>query len=105
MGTHSVKQLRFNMEEKIFIGRTNAYYEPNEDSLYVEDTWTWSEDSDDRGFASEVYELNDEAKSELEWWLESQRMNLWQRNHSFNPDCRSSEEVWESLIQNAVLIN
>lgn len=92
------------MEEKIFIGRTNAYYEPNEDSLYIEDTWTWSEDKDDKEFVDEVYELNEDGINELDWWLRCRRMNAYERNHSFNPDMRNMEQVWESLIQNATKV-
>lgn len=92
------------MEERIFIGRTNAYYEPNDDSLYVEDTWTWSEDENDKDFVGDVYELNEDGAKELEWWLRCKRMNEYERNHSFNPDLRNQEKVWDSLITQATRI-
>ena len=43
--------------EKMYIARTAAYFEPNEDDLYVPDLWTWSEDPDDKDFEGDVYEL------------------------------------------------
>lgn len=92
------------MNEKMYIGRTNAYYEPVEESLYIEDTWTWSEDPIDKDFAGEVYELNEEGISELNWWLRCRRMNAYERAHSWNPDTRGIEQVWDSLIKNGTLI-
>lgn len=86
------------MEERIFISRTAAYYGPTEYSLYVEDTWTWSEDENDKDFAGVVYELDDDGVKELEWWLRCRRMNQYEKNHSFNPDLRNQEQVWKSLI-------
>lgn len=86
------------MEERIFIGRTSAFYEPDEDSFYVEDTWTWSEDENDKDFVGDAYELDDDGVKELEWWLQCRRMNQYERNHSFNPDLRNQEQVWNSLI-------
>lgn len=90
--------------DKVYIGRTFEYYDPNEDDLFVSDLWTYSEDKEDKEFAGEVYELNEDAVSELNWWLECRRMNEWQRKNSFNPDMRGPESVWKSLIKQAVRI-
>ena len=89
--------------EKMYIARTAAYFEPDEDDLYVPDLWTWSEDPDDKDFEGDVYELNDEAASELVWWLRCQKMNEWQRRNCFIPDNRRPEEVWESLVEQSVI--
>lgn len=89
--------------EKMYIARTAAYFEPDENDLYVPDLWTYSEDPLDKDFEGDVYELSDDAVLELDWWLTSRRMNQWQRSHSFNPDERNPEEVWESLVQQSVV--
>ena len=86
------------MEERFFIGRTTSYYETNEDVVFVEDTWTWSEDEDDKDFAGEIYELNDVGVSELDWWIRCRQMNQYVINHSFNVDSRNQEQLWSSLI-------
>ena len=87
---------------KMYIGRTMEYYEPDEDSMFVNDLWTYSEDADDKDFAGEVHELSEEAAKELDWWLRCRRMNEWERRNSFNPDMRGPESVWNSLVKQSV---
>ena len=89
---------------EVYIGRTKEYYEPDEDNMFVSDLWTYSEDPEDKDFVGEVYELNEEAVKELDWWLRSRRMNEWQRRNSFNPDMRGPESVWNSLIKQSVKV-
>lgn len=90
-----------------YIGRTSAYYEEEEDSLYVPDYWTWSEDKDDKEFAGDVYELTDEGAAELEYWNECRRMNAYQRNHCFGFRNETREQMWEKLtdLKNGFIVD
>lgn len=87
-------------DDTAYIGRTSAYYDYDDDSVYTPDFWTYSTDPNDKDFAGEVYQLNDEGRRELNWWLRCQRFNEYQRSNSFNPNNNSAEEEWEVLVQN-----
>jgi hypothetical protein len=88
-------------DDTAYIGRTSAYYgDYDDDSFYTPDYWTYSTDPNDKDFAGEVYQLNDEGRRELNWWLRCQRFNEYQRKNSFNPNNNSAEEEWEVLVQN-----
>lgn len=87
----------FYEDDIIYIGRTKEYYDDNDDYLFTPDFWVCSEDPNDKDFAGEVYMLDDEGKRRLDWWLRCRRMNEYQRNHAFNPDLSSKEEIWEDL--------
>ena len=52
----------FFEDETVYIGRTEAYYNQDDDDLFYPDLWTWSNDPKDDDFAGEVYELNDDGK-------------------------------------------
>lgn len=81
----------------MYIGRTHAYYEDEDDSVFTPEYWTYSSDPDDGNFAGEVHELTLEGESELNWWLECRRMNEWQRNHSFGVRSESPAQMWNIL--------
>lgn len=85
------------MEDKMYIGRTAAYYDDDDDSVFAPDYWTYSEDKDDKDFAGEVHELTEEGAAELEWWCECKRMNQYQRNHCFGYRNENAEQMWEKL--------
>ena len=87
----------FDEMDTAYIGRTSAYYDDDNESVFAPDYWTYSTDPNDPDFADEVYELNEDGKSELNWWIRSQRFNEYQRNNAFNPNDKSSEEMWEYL--------
>jgi hypothetical protein len=87
-------------DDTAYIGRTNAYYEDDGESVFTPDYWTYSTDPNDKDFAGEVYQLDDEGKKELNWWIRCQRFNEYQRSHAFNPNENSAEEEWEELVQN-----
>lgn len=90
----------FNEDDQAYIGRTEAYYDENDDYIYTPDFWTYDNNPNSKDFAGEVYVLNDEGKSELNWWIRNQRFNEYQRKNAFNPNNNSSEEEWELLTQN-----
>ena len=83
-----------------YIGRTSAYYDDDDDSIYTPEYWTYSDTPDDKDFAGEVYELDEEGKSELNWWIRCQRFNGYQRQHAFNPNMSSPEQMWNELDSN-----
>lgn len=92
----------FYPDDTAYIGRTSAYYgyDYDEDSIYEPDYWTYSTSPNDADFAGEVYELDEDGKSELNWWIRCRRFNEYQRTHSFNPNLSSPDEMWEYLVQN-----
>ena len=51
----------FFEDETVYIGRTEAYYNPDDDDLFYPDLWTWSDNPEDDDFAGEVYALNDDG--------------------------------------------
>lgn len=83
--------------EEMYIGRTEAYYDYENESMYADDDWTYSEDRNDPDFAGEVYRLTPDGISALQWWLNCRRSNEWQRQHTFGHDSRSSSEMWDYL--------
>ena len=91
----------FDESDTAYIGRTAAYYaeDEDEDGLYVPDLWTYSREPKCKDFAGEVYQLNDDGKTELNWWIRCQRMNLYERNHAFNPNLNSKKEEYEELVK------
>ena len=90
----------FNESDTAFIGRTSAYYSDDDSSVYEPDYWTYSNEPNDRDFAGEVYELNDEGKAELNYWIRCQRFNEYQRSHAFNPRTETPEQEWALLTRN-----
>ena len=83
----------------MYIARTKAFFEGDDENLFIPDYWTYSEDTDDEDFAGDVYLLNEEGERILNWWLRCRRMNLYQRNHSFNVDNRTAKEIWDELMK------
>ena len=90
----------FFEDETVYIGRTEAYYNQDDDDLFYPDLWTWSTDPEDDDFAGEVYELNDDGKEELDWWIKCRRMNEYQRSRTFNYNKKNQFEEWDYLIDN-----
>lgn len=90
----------FKESDTAFIGRTSAYYDDDDSSVYEPDYWTYSDEPNDRDFAGEVYELNDEGKAELNYWLRCRRFNEYQRSHAFNPRTETPEQEWALLTRN-----
>ena len=88
----------------MYIARTQAYFEGDDENIYTPDYWTYSEDADDKEFAGEVYCLDEEGDRTLDWWLTCRRMNLYERNHSFNVDNRNQEEIWDELMKHSTKI-
>lgn len=83
-----------------YVGRIASYYD-DEDNMYDDWTWTYSDDINDDDFVGEVYELTPEDSRELDYWLRCRRMNDYQRQHSFNPRTQGTEEMYVYLIKNA----
>ena len=90
----------FFEDETVYIGRTEAFYNQDDDDLFYPDLWTWSDNPEDDDFAGEVYELNDDGKEELDWWIECRRMNEYQRSRTFNYNKKNQFEEWDYLIDN-----
>ena len=90
----------FDENDTAYIGRTAEYYAEDwgEDDLFTPDLWTYSTDPDCKDFAGEVYQLSDDGKRELNWWIRCQRMNEYERKHAFNPNLNSMEEEYEELV-------
>ena len=44
----------FDESDTAYIGRTSAYYEDDDSSMYTPDYWTYSTEPNDREFAGEV---------------------------------------------------
>jgi hypothetical protein len=84
-----------------YVGRIASYYDEDDDNMYVDWTWTYSDDMNDDDFVGEVYELTPEDSRELDYWLRCRRMNDYQRQHSFNPRTQGTEEMYAYLIKNA----
>ena len=86
-------------QEEIYIGRTSAYYgyDDDDDNIYEPDYWTYDEDPNCKEFAGEVYALNADGISELNWWLNCQRSNEYQRRNTFNHNNMSREQMWNHL--------
>ena len=80
-----------------YIFRTQAFYEPNEDSIFEEQTWDYSDNAKDAVCDSDLHELTEEGERELDWWNECRRMNLYQRNHCFGFRSESQEQMWDKL--------
>lgn len=89
----------FDESDTAYIGRTSAYYEDDDSSMYAPDYWTYSTEPNDREFAGEVYELNNDGKRELNYWLRCQRFNEYQRAHAFAPRNESPEQEWNLLTK------
>ena len=90
----------FNEDDTAFIGRTAAYYEDDDDSMFVPEMWTYDNTPDSKDFAGDVFRLSEEGKSELNWWIRCQRFNEYQRKNAFNPNLKSPEEEFEYLVKN-----
>ena len=71
----------FEENEKVYIGRTAAYYDWNEDDIFTPEYWTWSNDKNSEEFASEVFELTPDGLRHLDFWITCRQMNLWQRKN------------------------
>jgi hypothetical protein len=86
-------------QEEMYIGRTSAYYgyDDDDDNIYEPDYWTYDEDPNCKEFAGEVYALNADGISELNWWLNCQRSNEYQRRNTFNHNNMSREQMWNHL--------
>lgn len=91
----------FDEDDEVYIGRTEAYYNEDDDYVFTPDLWTYDNNPNSQDFAGEVFRLNDEGKRELNWWIRCQRFNEYQRKNAFNPNTNSSEEEWETLMQYA----
>ena len=91
----------FNEDDETYIGRTEAYYNEDDDYVFTPDLWTYDNNPNSKDFAGEVFRLNDEGKRELNWWIRCQRFNGYQRKNAFNPNTNSPEEEWETLMQYA----
>ena len=88
----------FNEEDEGYIGRTAAYYEDEDDSIYSPDYWTYDTNPNSNDFAGEVYKLTDEGKDELNYWLRCRRTNEYQRKHEFlHFKDVTPEEEWNLL--------
>ena len=87
----------FKENEKVYIGRTAAYYDWNEDDIFAPDYWTWSNDKNSEEFASEVFELTPDGLRHLDWWITCRMMNGWQRKNSWNVHENSSEQEFYDL--------
>lgn len=90
----------FEENDTAYIGRTAAYYSDyDDDCLYIPDLWTYDTNPDCNDFAGEVYQLSDDGKRELNWWIECRKMNEYERKHAFNPNLNSMEEEYEELVK------
>lgn len=56
------------MEEKYYIGRTAAYYDDDDESIFAPDYWTWENDPNE--LAGEVHELNQDGHDLLFEWID-----------------------------------
>lgn len=90
----------FEEEEKVYIARTQAFYDEEEDWIFTPDMWTYGWTPTEEEFAGEVYILTEEGKSILDWWLTCRRMNEYQRKNCFGYDSTSSEDLFEMLTNN-----
>lgn len=88
----------FDENDTAYIGRTAAYYDWDDDYVFTPDLWTYDTNPDCKDFAGVVYQLSDEGKDELNWWIKCQKMNEYERNHAFNPNLNSMEEEYEELV-------
>ena len=87
----------FGENEKVYIGRTAAYYDWDEDDIFTPDYWTWSNDKNSEEFAGDVFELTPDGLRHLDWWITCRRMNGWQRKNSWNVNENSSEQEFYDL--------
>lgn len=87
-----------------YIGRTNAFYDDDDDYIFTPDFWKYSSDEEDEYFAeeSEVFELTPEGYQKLQEFLRYYNMNEYQRSR-----CRDSEfermsynAMWDYLVEN-----
>ena len=84
----------------IFIGRTPAYYDDDDGSVFTPDYWTWTDNPDDGSIVDEIHELTPEGIDKLNWWMECRRMNEYQRHNCFPPyRYVSPEEMWSKLTE------
>lgn len=87
----------FEEYETIYISRTAEYYDEEQDWLFTPPMWTYGWTPTEKRFAGAVYQLTDEGKRILGWWLECRSMNEYQRKHCWGYDNTSSEELFEKL--------
>ena len=66
----------FDESDAAYIGRTSAYYNDDDSFVYTPDYWTYSTDPNDRDFAGEVYELNDEGKTVITFRTKREIKNI-----------------------------
>lgn len=93
-----------------YIGRTNDYYNDDDESVFTPEYWTYSLDKESDEFASEgpVFELNEEGLSLLRDLRKAQGFNQWQAEHS-SQRCRdlyhrSWNSVWEDLTDASMVV-
>ena len=99
-GTYEDEDYEDEYGDYRYVGRTADYYNEDDDSLYSDWGWTYSDDINDKDFVDEVYEITAEDSRELDYWLRCQRMNEYQRNHAFNYRTARPEEMYQYLIKN-----
>ena len=90
----------FEEGENVYIARTRAYYDEEQDWIFTPDMWTYGWTPTNEDFAGEIYLLTEEGKRVLDWWLTCRRMNEHQRKNSFGYDSTSSEDMFEMLTSN-----
>lgn len=90
----------FEDGEKVYIARTQAFYDEEQDWIFTPDMWTYGWTPTEEDFAGEVYLLTEEGKSVLDWWLTCRRMNEYQRKNCFGYDSTSAEDIFDTLTNN-----
>lgn len=90
----------------MFIGRTDAFYNDDDESLYTPEYWTYSDDENDKDFAAEhdVHELTAEGYAELQEYMNRRRMNDYYRSRAGRSvfDRMSYNQVWDYLMDYVV---
>lgn len=89
----------FSEQDTAYIGRTEAYYDENDDYIFTPDLWTYSNNPNDEDFAGEVFELTEEGKEKLNWWIRCCGFNEYRRKHAFNPNMNTPEQEWNILTK------
>ena len=92
----------------MFIGRTDAWYNDDDESLYTPEYWTYSDDENDKEFAAEheVHELTAAGYAELQEYLSRRRMNDYYRRRAGRSvfDRMSHNQVWDYLTSDKSFI-
>ena len=86
------------MEERIYIGRTEAYY-GDDDYVFIPKLWDYSENPDE--LAGEVHLLNEEGYNLMMNWIEDDSLgyDLCNGKASGYAAEYSSEEIFSTLCE------